>query len=163
MPYDVKTRKLAQPALFEIRGPLDSVTQRCGPHLPAFPMTPNTRTAADDIEVYWLGRRRWLLRAPAAEEERLEGLFAPESVPADMSVVLVSDSYIFFEISGPGADQVMAIATPLDFGRAHPDAACFTQAFGIRALFIKRRDRYEFAFERSFEEMIEDCLARALG
>ena len=163
MRYDAKIRRIAQPALFDIQGASAAVAGTCASWMPPFPASPNTRKSDDRSELYWVGPERWLLRAPAATEAQLEELFDPSLLPAEVSVTLVSDAYAFFEVSGPDAEQIMVIATSLDIGSLPSDASSFSQAFGLKALIVKRSECFEIAVERSYADMMEDCLDRARG
>ena len=86
-----------------------------------------------------------------------------EQAPVHVSIVLVSDTLTFFRISGPDADQIIKIASPLDI---HPtvfpcNGASYTQVFGIKGLVIRNTDGFEIAVESSYADMIDDFLRRA--
>lgn len=85
------------------------------------------------------------------------------SAPVDISIVLVSDTLKFFNIDGPDADQIVAIACPLDI---HPSVfphhgATYTEAFGLKALLMRVPGGFEIAVESSFADMIDDYFVRA--
>lgn len=131
-------------AVFDIRLPVNS------PVLPPWPARPNSRTTAGDRSLLWLGPGRWLLLAPLAEEEALQGTLSLDGV------TLLSDSLAFFTLTGPGADAAMAIACPLDL---HPhafavDAASWTDAFGTRALVLGEGAGWALAVEPSYADYI---------
>ena len=163
MRYDAKIRRLAQPALFDIRGATAAVGRLCVSRVPPFPASPNSWASDGRSELYWVGQERWLLRAPAAIEDQLEESFDASRLPSEVSVALVSDAYAFFEVTGQEAAKIMCIATSLDIGNLPPNASSFTQVFGQKALIVKRSDCYEIAVERSYADMLEDCLVRARG
>ena len=84
-------------------------------------------------------------------------------MPTDVSVTLVSDAYVFFEIEGDDAKALLAIASPVDIDAMPRKFATFTEAFGQKALPIGREGSFEVAAENSYSPMIEDCLSRAIG
>ena len=128
-----------------------------------FPSRPNSRTHFDGVDLFWIGEEHWLMRADLDQEDRLMVLTRLEQAPVHISIVLVSDTLTFFRISGPDADQVIKIASPLDI---HPtvfpcDSASHTQVFDIKGLVIGNTDGFEIAVESSYADMIDDFLRRA--
>jgi len=107
----------------------------------------------------------WLLCAPLETEEALlQQLLAP-APPLDTLIVPVSDAYAWFALCGPEAREFMAVGCPLDlepqlFG---PDAATFTEVFGLKTLLWRRADGFELAVERSHEALVADWFARIQG
>ena len=94
----------------------------------------------------------------------MEAALKPADAPANISIVKISDTLAFFEVVGVDADQIMAIACPMDL---HPSVfgsndVSYSEVFGLRALIMRRGDGFEFAVEQSFGTMIEDYLRRAL-
>lgn len=163
MSYDVKIERRSLMALFDLKGAPDAVSKWVGDALPVLPDRPNTRAEKDSTELFFIGRDHWVTRAPLAQEDALEAKLKPTGCPADISIVRVSDTMTFFRITGPDADQVMAIASPVDlhdsvFG---PDAVTYTEVFGLKALVMRCRDGIEFAVEQSFADMIDDFMTRA--
>ncbi len=161
--YRVSIRRMGLVSLFDIQGKLGDVTAWAGNSLPPFPDLANTGTQAGERELYWVGRHRWMLRGPISQENAINQALLPESAPSGVSIVIVSDAHAFFKISGPDADQVLAVATSLDFFEMPANGAGFTEVFGQRALIVKRRQGYELAFDSSYAAMMEDFLARASG
>lgn len=103
------------------------------------------------------------MRSPIALEEALCRELTPEKSPADVSITLVSDAYVFFEIKGEDARVLLAITSPLDLDNMSQRFSTFTEAFGQKALLIGREGSFEIAVENSLSSMIEDCLSRAIG
>ena len=165
MSYDVTIHRLGPVALLDLRGEAGAVASWVASLGMTLPETPNTATRAGERELYWLGPTHWMLRAPiSAEDDLLETLTARD-MPPDVSQVLVTDAYAFFEISGPHVAQVLAIASPLDVHPSTfpPNGVTFTEAFGQKALVIKRDDGVELAVEHSFGDMTADYLERVAG
>ena len=162
MVYDVTIDRLEISALFDLKGPADRLAVWAAAALPPFPERPNTVTHRDARTLIWTGRDRWLLRAPLDHEETLLAVLRPEDAPPEIGIVLVSDTLAFFAITGPGAQDVMAVASPLDLHpRAFPeDGATFSEAFGLRALFLRRAGGFELAVDRSFAAMVAEYLER---
>lgn len=163
MPYDVVINRLPLRALFELKGSGLEIAAWCGDALPEFPDKPNTASSRNGRTLIWTGPDRWLLNASGNEEETLIRAVRPDAAPGDLSIVLISDTLTFFEISGPEADEVMAVATPMNI---HPsafpaDGACFTEAFGTKALLRRVANGFEIAVDRSYGDWFEESLRRA--
>ena len=163
MSYDVTIERMGPCALFDLKGARDAVADWSGEVLPGFPGTPNRRTERDDTELFHIGRDHWLLRTGLEREEALIAALRPDEAPSGISIVRISDTLTFFGLSGADAGQVMAIASPLDL---HPsifpqDAVSFTEAFGLKALVLRRAGGFEMAVEQSYGDMVADYFARA--
>jgi len=165
MSYDVEIRELDLSAIFDLKGPMEHLKPRISGLAPAFPDRANTATRSGDMEFYWIGPDHWLLRGPIEGENELIATIDPSAASGDISIVLISDTLAFFSISGPDADQIMAIASPLDTHRsAFPaNGATFTEAFGLKALVVRRDDGYDLGCDRSYGDMVADYLLRAVG
>ena len=74
----------------------------------------------------------------------------------DCRIVLVSDAYTFFTVTGNQADEILAIASPLDIRLTNfpENAATYSELFGIRSLIMRRQNGYLIAVERSYTDMI---------
>jgi sarcosine oxidase subunit gamma len=165
MSYDVEIREIDLSAIFDLKGPMEDLKPRISGLAPAFPDRANTATRSGDLELYWIGSDHWLLRGPIEGETELLATIDPRAAPGDISIVLISDTLAFFNISGPDADQIMAIASPLDTHRsAFPvNGVTFTEAFGLKALIVRRDDGYDLGCDRSYGDMVADYLQRAVG
>ncbi len=163
MRYDVSIARRGAFALFDLKGSEGSVRSWAGDALPSLPDRPNSRTEKDGTDLFFIGRDHWILRARLDREETFEVQLKPADCPPDISIVNVSDTMAFFQITGPDADQVMAIACPLDLHKSvfAPDAVTFTEVFGLKALVLRLEIGFEFAVEQSFGDMIDDYLTRA--
>jgi sarcosine oxidase subunit gamma len=104
----------------------------------------------------WIGETHWLLLAPAEKEAQLLDSLAPHDPALDCRIVLVSDAYSFFSVRGNQADDILAIASPLDIRRINfpNNAASYTELFGIRGLVLRRQNGYSIAVERSYADMV---------
>lgn len=163
MRYDVDITRLGLCALFDLKGTAKALQDWIADGLPALPSQPNTRIIQNGVAIYHIGRNHWILRAPLEQEGRLEACLKPETCPAEISVVRVSDTLSFFRLTGPQAIEVMAIASPLDlhdsvFG---PDAVSYTEVFGLKALVTRCEGGFECAVEQSFGDFVQDYLSRA--
>ncbi len=163
MAYDVRIERLPMSAVIDLKGPADIVKPWASYLALPLPEAANTASAAEDLEVYWVGPEHWLLRAPLEREDRLLTDVRPGAAPEGLSVVLVSDTLAFFAIAGRDAQQVMAIASPLDcHERAFlPNGVSYTEAFGLKALVLRHGPGFEIAVERSYADFLEDYLQRA--
>ena len=183
MPYQASTRALPLRAVIDLKGRTGDILprlQRLGLSEPspgrisAAPGRPQASShrspqgvatpvsSLGALELLRAGRAHWLLLAPLQEEERLLRSILEEPPAADTLVLAVSDLYQFFAIDGPDARQLMAIASPLDVdASAFPsDGATFTEAFGQKALLLRRDYGFDLAFERSYASMVEDYFSR---
>lgn len=165
MAYDAKIRRAGARALFDLKGGQDDLRNWAGAVLPEFPGHPNTLKSRDNVDLALIGRDHWLVLAELDQEQRLEQALKPTDCGPDISIVKTSDTQCFFDISGPDADQILSIASPLD---VHPsvfpdNGVTFTEAFGLKALILRRAGGYWLAVEQSFGDMIEDYLSRAMA
>ncbi len=163
MRYDVKCTRGGLSALFDLKGSQADLWGWAGDHLPPMPERPNTLTRTGGRSLYHIGPGHLILRADIADEETLERALAPAAAPPQVSIVRVSDTLTFFTVTGSDADQVMAIACPLDL---HPavfgdGAVSFTEAFGLKALVLRCAGGFECAVEQSYGDMMQDYLSRA--
>ena len=165
MSYDVQITRLPLNALFDLKRVATAIKSWAGLGLPALPNLPNTRTRQDAVELFYIGRDHWIVRAPLDQEELLENQFKPANCPADISIVRVSDTLTFFRITGLQAGEIMAVACPLDLHESEfgPDAVTYSEVFGLKALVMRCDGGFEFAVEQSFGDMVEDYLARAIA
>nr|WP_306266428.1 hypothetical protein [Pararhizobium sp. IMCC3301] len=163
MSYDVHINRQDISALFDLKGDQEALERWAGQSLPAFPDAANRLTRSEHASLYCVGRNHWIVRAELEHEEALLAALKPDAAPADVSVVLISDTLTFFDVTGPDAAAIMSIACPLDL---HPAAfgettVTFTEMFGLKALVLRLADGFEFAVDQSFGNMITDYLARA--
>ena len=165
MSYDVQIKRQNLNALFDLKGSSGAVQNWIGDALPSLPNRPNTRANKGTTELYYIGRDHWFVRAPLEAEEMLQAQFKPADCPADISIVRVSDTMTFFSVTGPEASEIMSIACPLDLHDTVfvDHAVTYSEVFGLKALVMRCNGGFEFAVERSFGDMVEDYLARAMA
>ncbi len=161
MAYQARLRILPLCTVIDIKGTLGDVTKRLhglGLSSPAAGRASNTGT----LELLRPAPQHWLLLAPLVEEERLlQSLLEPPPA-ADTLVLAVSDQYQFFAVDGPDARQLMVIASPLDVDPSvfPADGATFSEAFGLKALLLRRSHGFDLAVERSYAHMVQAYFAR---
>ena len=156
MGYQTTIKKLGLSTIFDIKGDASAASKRLSHLGLALPSEANTATENDGQHLCWVGEDHWLLLAPAEKENQLLDTLAPHHPAMDCRVVLVSDAYTFFEVTGNQADEILAIASPLDIRPINfPDnAATYSELFGIRSLIMRRQNGYLIAVERSYADMI---------
>lgn len=163
MSYDVHINRQEISALFDLKGDPSVLAVWAGNGVPPLPEGHNRLVTVDGKHVFHIGRNHWLLRTRIDREEACLAALRPSEAPPEISIVRVSDTLTFFDITGPDAGEIMSIACPLDlhhtvFGDL--DVA-FTEVFGLKALLLRTIGGFEFAVEQSFGDMIADYLARA--
>lgn len=163
MGYDVNINRLEISALFDLKGRAEALADWAGDHLPDFPERANSQTHKDGASLAFIGRDHWILRADIDQEDTLAAALRLDDVPSDLSIVRVSDTLTFFRITGPDADQIMAIACPLDLHQSvfDPSSVTFSEVFNLKALVQRIDGGFEFAVEQSFGNLIADYLGRA--
>jgi len=162
--YDVSIEPLPTMALIDLKGSASDIAprlRRLGLSEPA----PSRALRAGAVEVLRAAREHWLLRAPLEDEERLLSVLLEDAPAPDTLIVPVTDAYAFFGITGPHARQIMAIASPLhaDPSAFPEDGATFTEAFGQKALVLRRPHGFQLACERSYAPMMADFFSRING
>lgn len=160
MGYDVQITESPRAALFDLKGDAAALTAWAGSHLPPLPARPNSLTKAAGQTLCWIGPDHWILRAGLTEEAAILAVLRPDAAPADVSVVLISDTLVFFALTGPDADQVMAVATPLDAARLAADGITLTEALGTKAMIRRIPGGYEIGVDVSYATFVEDYLDR---
>lgn len=164
MSYDVTISRQGLSALFDIKArSVQAMIDHAGAHLPPLPERANSKTTLAGADLSLVGRNRWLLRAPIEQEDDLSAALSPAAAPSDVSIVRVSDTLTFFKIEGVDAEQIMAIACPMDlhisvFG---PDAVTYTEIFGQKGLVQRCPGGFECAVEQSFGDMVQEYFDRA--
>jgi sarcosine oxidase subunit gamma len=103
MNYEADIVRIGAMALFDLKGKKDALIAWLGEDLPPFPEAANTGSSRADAELLYIGRDHWLLLAPLEKEAILETALRTSAAPSDISIVQVSDSQTFFDITGPDA------------------------------------------------------------
>ena len=156
MGYQATIKKQGLLAIFDIKGDASAVAKRLSKLGFSVPENKNMAVEKNGQHLCWIGETQWLLLAPAEKEAQLLDSLVPHAPALDCRVVLVSDAYSFFSVRGNQADDILAIASPLDIRRINfPDnAASYTELFGIRGLVLRRQNGYSIAVERSYADMV---------
>jgi sarcosine oxidase subunit gamma len=156
MGYQATIEKQGLSTIFDIKGDASAVAKRLSQLGLTLPASANMSIEKDGQHLCWIGETHWLLLAPVEKEAQLLDSLAPHDPALDCRIVLVSDAYSFFSIRGNQADDILAIASPLDIRRINfPDnAASYTELFGIRGLVLRRQNGYSVAVERSYADMV---------
>ena len=157
----VQIRALPMRACFDIKGSKDVVDHALG--AVALPSKPNTRSDSGPVEIHWIGLESWILTAPIESEEEWIDRFDGLSEEPDLLVSTVSDLHSFVEISGEGAEDVLASAVSLDLRQLGIDASLFTEVFGQKGLLVKRTGSHEIAIENSLTEFLLTRLRTEAG
>ena len=161
MSYQASTRALPLRTVIDLKGDREDVLPRLL-RLGLTDATPARRVGVGELELLRPGKEHWMLLAPLQDEDRLLNEIHATPPGADTLVLGVSDAYQFFAIDGPDARLLIAIASPLDVDLAQfpADGATFTEAFGQKALVMRRGDGFELAIERSYAPMLRDYFSR---
>ena len=156
MAYQATIEKQGLSTIFDIKGDASAVAKRLSQLGLTLPASANMSIEKDGQHLCWIGETHWLLLAPVEKEAQLLDSLAPHDPTLDCRIVLVSDAYSFFSVRGDQADDILAIASPLDIRRINfPDnAASYTELFGIRGLVLRRQNGYSVAVERSYADMV---------
>ena len=156
MGYQISTERQALQAAFDIKGVKAAVARKLSPLGLALPSDRNTTSRSNDITLCWIGKSHWLLLAPAEMETQLKASLVPDDTTHDCRVVLVSDVFTFFSITGPQANDIMAIASPLDTRpKKFPEnGSTFSELFGIRGLILRQPNGFTIAIEQSYADMV---------
>ena len=156
MGYQATIKKLGLSAIFDIKGDASAASKRISHLGLVLPSEVNTATEKDGQYLCWVGENHWLFLAPAEKENQLLDTLAPHNPAMDCRIVLVSDAYTFFTVTGNQADEILAIASPLDIRLINfpENAATYSELFGIRGLIMRRQNGYLIAVERSYTDMI---------
>ena len=156
MGYQATIKKLGLSAIFDIKGDASAASKRISHLGLVLPSEVNTATEKDGQYLCWVGENHWLLLAPAEKENQLLDTLAPHDPAMDCRIFLVSDAYTFFTVTGNQANEILAIASPLDIRLINfpENAATYSELFGIRGLIMRQQKGYLIAVERSYADMI---------
>ena len=156
MGYQATIKKQAMWAIFDIKGNASAVAKRLADVGLSLPSSANTAYAKNGQHLCWIGEDHWLLLAPSEIEFQLLERLDPQNSSLDCRIVHVSDAYTLFKVTGNHADDILAIASPLNTRQQNfpIDGATYTEFFGIRGLVLRWPDGYLAAVERSYADMI---------
>jgi sarcosine oxidase, subunit gamma len=120
---------------------------------PGFPVEPNTVAELADRRVLWLGPDEWLV---------VGGVEA--DYPEADATVDISAERVVFELSGPGAADVLAQGCSLDLDRFSP--GCCAQTLLVRVpmtLALGGGDTWMILVRRSYSSYVRAWLTDALS
>ena len=102
------------------------------------PKDANTASTSNGQHLCWIGINHWILLAPIDQESQLLDRLTPNDPSPDCRIVHVSDAYNIFTVVGKQADEILAIASPLDTRQTRfaDGGATYTEFYGIRALVV---------------------------
>ena len=132
MGYRVEMNGPVRPALISLRigaDGLPAVEQALGV---AAPRPSGLAAANGSVAVFALGPDEWLIRMEPGEEARWLGELEEAAAASFSAVVLVSDAWRVFTLTGPETLDVLAQATGVDL---HPSA--FPTGRVVRAAFAR--------------------------
>ena len=156
MGYQATIKKQAMWAIFDIKGNASAVAKRISDIGLSLPSSANTAYEKKGQHLCWIGEKHWLLLAPVEMEDQLLKKLNPQNSSLDCRIVHVSDAYKLFTVTGDHADDILAIASPLNTRKKNfpKDGVTFTEFFGIRGLVLRWPGGYLTAVERSYADMI---------
>ena len=158
MDYRVEVRGPERPTLIGLRiGSQGSLAVETALGLPLPPAGRASRSGS--VTVFGLGPDVWLIRTAPEEEEEWRARLKEAVAGSFSAVVLVSDAWRVFTISGPDTLEVLAQGTGVDvhpsvFPAGHAVRAGFAR---ITALLHRRDDR------ASFDVYVDSALERYAG
>lgn len=121
-----------------------------------------SRTANGARSALCLGPDEWVLHAPENERDEIERAFLALYAEIPHSLVDISDREIGIEISGSGAEMVLAAGCPLDL-RELPIGGGTRSVFDTAQIVLIREEADRFLIEvwRSFAPHVRAILYRA--
>ena len=159
MGYRVEVSVPERPALLSLRTDAEGASEVERVLGAALPRPAGLASRIGSVTVFGLGPDEWLIRtAPDEEEGRLARL--QEATAGSLSaVVLVSDAWRVFTVTGPDTLEVLAQATGVD---VHP--AGFPTGRAVRAAFARISALIHRIDDRpSFDVYVDASLARYTG
>ncbi len=168
--YAVALRRLAPRARFDACAkPEDLVAALQAAGLP-LPERHNTSIKGHgQVQVDWLGPRRYVVSAPIEHEEVLGNTLKDAFGGfASADLVCVTDMVVGFDLAGEGAVDVLAQLISLDLGLAAfaPASATATELWGVGVVVERPLDEpssLRLTVERSFAGYVEGWLRTAAG
>lgn len=110
-----------------------------------------------------LGPDEWLLHAPEAEQASIVADFAKVRAMAPHSLTVISDREFTIAITGPGAQELLSVACPLDLSRMAPGTAKRTLFDSAQVVLIRDADdAFRIEVWRSFFPHVSELLDIAL-
>jgi sarcosine oxidase, subunit gamma len=168
--YTVTVVSVPMLAMFDARGREAGLAAGLAAAGLPFPACAGMRAVLPDgCSVLRAGPRRVVIMADIAMEAELgRALARGFAACPDADVTLVSDMFSVFDLTGPGAADVLAQGAPLDLSEAAVPAGrgIGTELWGTTVILIPIKGTetgFRIVVERSFAGYIEDWLAVASG
>ena len=167
MGYRAEMSGPARPALISLRIGAEGLPAVEGALGIAAPRPSGPAAVNGSVAVFALGPDEWLVRTGPDEEERWLSKLEEAAAASFGAVVLVSDAWRVFTVTGPGALDVLAQATGVDL---HPDA--FPTGRVVRAAFariaaiihrIDDRPAFDIYVDASVARYAQRWIASAIG
>lgn len=146
-------RPLPPAARFVLRGRPAAIAAIGDTFGPAIPRTPCRAEAAGGRAALWLGPDEWLLLGPEAEAAAIAASLERAMAGQSHSLVDVGHRQTGLDLSGPGAESVLAAGCPLDLSpAAFPVGMCTRTVLGKTEAVLWRAEAAGFRVEvaRSF-------------
>ena len=156
MAYDVEWRDPERAALISVRGGPEG--QAAAERVLGLAMPSSAERVAGNgaVTVFGLGPDEWLVRIPSDEEAVWLARLEEATAGRFAAVVLVSDAWRVFTLTGPGSLDVLAQATGVDM---HPSV--FPTGRAVRAAFARMGALVHRTGNRpSFDVYVDATLAR---
>ena len=148
-----------RPALVSIRTGAEGVSAVERVLGAALPRTAGPASGNGSVTVFGLGPDEWLIRVPQDEEEGWFARLDEASAGSFSAVVLVSDAWRVFTVTGPDVLDVLAQTTGVD---VHPSV--FPTGYAVRAGFARITALIHRLDDRpSFDVYVDASLARYAG
>lgn len=160
----VALRPLPPAARFILRGRPVAIAAIGDAFGPAIPLAPRRAEAAGGRAALWLGPDEWLLLGPEAEAASIAASLVQAMSGKPHSLVEMSHRQVGVELSGPGAEAVLAAGCPLDLApAAFPVGMCSRTVLGKTEAVLWRTEAAEFRVEvaRSFARYAWQFLEQA--
>ena len=127
------------------------------------PTTIGQGVAMNGHAAWCLGPDEWLLHAPEAEQTAIVADFAKVRAMAPHSLTVISDREFTIAITGPGAQELLSVACPLDLSRMAPGTAKRTLFDSAQVVLIRDTDdAFRIEVWRSFFPHVYELLDIAL-
>ena len=109
MSYTVRINRQEISTLFDLKGDRNALMAWAGNSLPPLLEGHNRLAAADGNQVFHIGRNHWILRTGIDREKACLAALKPSAAPPEISIVRVSDTLTFFDVTGPDAAEIIQV------------------------------------------------------
>lgn len=126
----------------------------------SLPLQANTRVAANDISVYWLGPDEWLIRTRSEDDQSLYGQLKEVLAGSFSSVVDNSGGMTVISVSGAEAENILRQGTTFDLHHSvFSPGQCAQTVLSHAGMLISCEERegervFDLMVRRSFADYI---------